>query len=162
MQVDPNDFTVKPSDKIEIRQCFFTDEIAQEYADKNVRSFGSITCLRFARFCSLVTSDQLTIEIWIHQRSFLLLCEPYFSKVEARVKEDMEQQQRWHQIMRPRASMFKFRLPYYPGVTTYLKVTCCSLLILEELQGDMFLPVWGRAQTSETRLIVTGSEQVTL
>jgi len=37
--------------------------------------------------------------------------------------------------------MLKFRLPYYPGRTSYL-------------DGKMMLPVWGGRTTSETRLVV--------
>ena len=51
----------------------------------------------------------------------------------------------WHLSLKPRASMLKFRLPWTEGKTRYLK-------------GDIFFPIWGRKTTTESRLIVQGSE----
>ena len=66
---------------------------------------------------------------------------------EAEVKTNMDQQMRWHQIMQPRHSMLKFRLPYVdaegqPGSaeTVYLS-------------GDVLLPLWTRPTSSECRVI---------
>merc|ERR1711994_541796 len=59
-----------------------------------------------------------------------------------RIKEDHDSQARWHHKIKPIKSMLKFRLPYHPGKTKYLK-------------GDIHLPVWGPQSTTETRLIVS-------
>lgn len=42
-------------------------------------------------------------------------------EIDERIIIDMNDQKRWHEIMNPRASMLKFRLPWNPGKTTYLK-----------------------------------------
>jgi hypothetical protein len=62
-------------------------------------------------------------------------------ETEQRVRADQEMQMRWHDIMRPVASMLKFRLSWKPGQTEYL-------------DGTIYLPVWGPITTTETRLIV--------
>jgi 23S rRNA U2552 (ribose-2'-O)-methylase RlmE/FtsJ len=56
------------------------------------------------------------------------------------IKRDMDAQMRWHKIMKPIKSMLKFRLPYKPGETSYL-------------DGLVYLPVFGRQSTTETRLV---------
>ena len=58
-----------------------------------------------------------------------------------RVRDDQSMQMRWHDLMRPAASMLKFRLPWTPGQTEYL-------------DGTIYLPVWGPITTTETRLFV--------
>ena len=58
-----------------------------------------------------------------------------------RIRNDMVSQARWHLILRPFRSLLKFRLPYTPGCTEYFK-------------GDLLLPVWGPATTTECRLSV--------
>eukprot|EP00927_Polykrikos_kofoidii_P072197 TRINITY_DN68341_c0_g1_i1.p1 TRINITY_DN68341_c0_g1~~TRINITY_DN68341_c0_g1_i1.p1 ORF type:complete len:448 (-),score=67.16 TRINITY_DN68341_c0_g1_i1:100-1443(-) len=57
------------------------------------------------------------------------------------VESDMGQQSSWHLLLNPLASSFKFRLPWNDGTTSYLK-------------GDISLPVWGPATTTECRLFV--------
>lgn len=61
-------------------------------------------------------------------------------EVEQRVKADMDAQLTWHSILKPYRSMLKFRLPYFPGQTEYL-------------DGFLWLPIWGRVQTTEARLV---------
>jgi cap2 methyltransferase len=60
---------------------------------------------------------------------------------DARIREDMRAQARWHSILHPMKSMVKFKLPYTPGKTAYMK-------------GDIYLPVWGPPTTTECRLVV--------
>eukprot|EP00439_Symbiodinium_sp_Y106_P039077 s385_g4.t1 len=57
------------------------------------------------------------------------------------VEDDMRVQERWHLLMKPVASCFKFRLPWDAGSTKYLN-------------GTLHLPVWGPATTTESRLFV--------
>ena len=52
----------------------------------------------------------------------------------------MEDQQRWHTLMRPRSSILKFRLSWTAGRTEYLA-------------GEIRLPIWGPTATTESRLI---------
>jgi hypothetical protein len=64
-------------------------------------------------------------------------------EVERKTQNDMDQQMAWHYIISPAASMFRFRPPYAyrPGKTTFF-------------DGIVLLPVWGRAQTTESSLVV--------
>lgn len=59
-----------------------------------------------------------------------------------RIQKDMEAQLDWHAALDPVASMFKFRLPW--SLTPYTKYP----------KGRIHLPVYGKAGTHETRLIV--------
>ena len=63
---------------------------------------------------------------------------------EESVWKDMEAQSRWHTIIQPFMSSLKFRLPWDqpPEVS------------IDYLDGDIYLPVWGRTSTTECRLFV--------
>jgi hypothetical protein len=75
------------------------------------------------------------------------ICREYtFEQSEAIIQKDMDDQQRWHLLMHPRKSMLKFRLPWTPGYTEYL-------------DGEVYLPVWGRCTTTEARLVVGGNSK---
>ena len=125
--VDPATFTVQADgDRIITRQEMFTDDLAQRLK------------VEYEGWHMLFVSD-------VRSSDYLL-----FSKEEdeRRIKGDMEAQARWHAILHPHKSMLKFRLPYTPGTTRYLK-------------GDILLPVWGPVSTTECRLIVdsTGADE---
>jgi len=62
-------------------------------------------------------------------------------ETDQKVRGDQDAQMTWHQIMKPKASMLKFRLPWGDGSTEYL-------------DGEIYLPVFGPITTTETRLIV--------
>lgn len=55
---------------------------------------------------------------------------------------DLELQRQIARKINPTASLLKFKLPYGEGKTTYF-------------DGEVFLPVWGKKQTTEVRLLVT-------
>lgn len=59
--------------------------------------------------------------------------------------EDMRMQERWVHLMRPRAAMLKFCLPYNADKQP----------AVDYLDGQIYLPVWGPRTTSESRLFVT-------
>lgn len=61
--------------------------------------------------------------------------------IEKNVAAEMAMQMKWVEIMRPKVSMLKFRLPYMPGTTNYLS-------------GKMHLQVWSPRTSTETRLII--------
>lgn len=63
-------------------------------------------------------------------------------EVEEAIKFDQKLQMDAHLLMNPVASMLKFRLPWNSTGNT------------EYLDGKIFLPVWGRQSTTETRLVV--------
>lgn len=64
---------------------------------------------------------------------------------EAQILGDMLDQQRWHRIIKPAASMFKFRLPWSKGLTPYLN-------------GKVYMQPYAQMHSTETRLVVTGSD----
>lgn len=101
--IDPAPFDAKPTNKIEIINDFFTDYLATKYE-------GTKT---------LFICDIRSMEMKMSE-----------DEKEHRVREDMQMQMNWIKIMKPKASMLKFRLPYTSGETEYLK-------------GTIFLPVWG-------------------
>lgn len=60
------------------------------------------------------------------------------------IEEDMRDQMRWHDIMKPRASHFKFRLPWDAGQTEYL-------------DGIVYIQPYAQPQSTETRLVATSN-----
>jgi hypothetical protein len=116
--VDPTPFYCIPTDRIEIRNEYFTDTIAKEYSGLRTLFISDIRTACW----ELMNKDE----------------------IEQAVKNDMESQQRWHLIMKPKKSMFKFRLPWKSGVTEYL-------------DGKIHYPVWGPCTTTEARLVVDGN-----
>jgi cap2 methyltransferase len=64
-----------------------------------------------------------------------------YEETEDAVELDQQMQMKWHLLMKPRYSMFKFRLPWGEGTTEYL-------------DGDIFLQIWAPQTSTETRLIV--------
>ena len=70
--------------------------------------------------------------------------------VENAIVEDNRMQLSWHLEMNPEASMLKFRLPWGKGTTRYLSGY--------SQEGKIYLPVWGRQSTTETRLVAVGNE----
>jgi cap2 methyltransferase len=119
--VDPAPFTVRPKKgRIVIHQTMFTDELAEELH----RSLRQKTRVLF--ISDVRSSDSDFHSEQIHNE---------------RIRSDMCAQARWHSILRPFKSMLKFRLPYAPGRTKYLK-------------GDLYLPIWGPVTTTECRLVV--------
>jgi hypothetical protein len=63
------------------------------------------------------------------------------SEMDQEITNDMLTQMTWHKIMKPIATMLKFRLPWTEGKTFYLS-------------GDIYLPIWGPQTTTESRLII--------
>lgn len=119
--VDPEDFTVREGPQVTIRQELFTDSLAADYTEtENVLFISDIRTANPSKMNG--------------------------KEVEVCVKRDQKWQSDWHKIMKPVASMFKFRLPWEDGLTTYLDGVVC-------------LPVFGPQTTSETRLIVAGMEE---
>jgi Poly A polymerase regulatory subunit len=116
--VDPSPFIAKETDKIKIKQSFFTDETCKESSKMN-KSILFISDIR--------TGDPYKLSN---------------VEVEKSIKNDMEMQKNWVKLLKPKASMLKFRLPWEVGKTSYLN-------------GKIFFPVWGRETTTECRLITT-------
>ncbi len=124
MLVDPAPFDAHETLKITIRNEFFTDEIAKEYSDKKTIFISDIRANEFG-------ASKLSEE----------------EKNECVVK-DMEMQRKWHEILKPKATTLKFRLPYAPADTEKVTTT-------RYLKGDIFFPVWSGRTSTECRLVVT-------
>ena len=81
--------------------------------------------------------------------NLVFICDIRRSTDEHLVWEDMQMQQRWHEIMEPEFTSLKFRLPWpehgvlQSGVNT-----------VEYLDGDIHLPIWGWQSTTESRLVI--------
>lgn len=62
-------------------------------------------------------------------------------QIEECVKNDQAFQTKWYNIINPEMAMFKFRLPWNDGITTYL-------------DGDIYIQPYPPINSTETRLIV--------
>jgi hypothetical protein len=67
-------------------------------------------------------------------------------EIEAKVKADMDLQRAWHERSYTRATLLKFRPPYIDADKAEFE--------LEYLAGEIYLPVWGRWNTSECRKMI--------
>lgn len=152
--VDPGKFTVKETERITTRQEFFTEDTAREFqpSDPEARNDHMLFISDIRSVDSLGSAPQ---------------------EVEKGVWHDMEQQSNWHKILRPRASMLKFRLPWDAsesptpplspspclgsrGVFSFPFFTVAATS--RYLDGKVYLPIWGPQTTTESRLVVTGFE----
>jgi len=115
--IDPAPFNCKETNKIKIINDFFTNDLAEQYKNKQ----------------TLFISDIRSVD-WSQSND---------EEVEEKVKRDMDMQRKWVEILQPRYSMLKFRLPWKDGNTKYF-------------DGVIYLPVWGPVTTSESRLITDG------
>jgi cap2 methyltransferase len=118
--VDPANFTVRADgDRIITRRALFSAELANELKTE------------YEGWHMLFVSDVRSADFQRETKE----------ENEQRIRADMDAQALWHTILRPFKSMLKFRLPFTPGTTQYLK-------------GDIYLPVWGPVSTTECRLVV--------
>jgi hypothetical protein len=120
---DPRKFEIQPSDKVKIHNQFFTDKDAQNYSDKsNLLFMSDIRNQEIARNLhkSMTKEEQ--------------------KAVDNIVDEDMIRQKRWVEIMKPKYSYLKFRLPYLKREYSYL-------------DGTIYLQPYSPMAT-ETRLLV--------
>jgi hypothetical protein len=111
---DPSPFNVKNSDRVEVHQEYFTAEVAKQYAGRNLLFMSDIRS----------GTNSMTNE-----------------EFEERVRIDMEWQMDWHKIIQPAMAMYKFRLPYNPGVTKWM-------------MGTLYLQPYAPKSTTELRCVV--------
>lgn len=111
---DPREFDnrLKDMENVNVFQEYFTDDIAKKYKKEKVLFISDI------RTGSIEDDD-----------------------FETQIQINNEMQRKWHDIIKPKMGMYKFRLPYSPGKTKYMK-------------GIIKLQAWGPMTTTETRLIV--------
>jgi hypothetical protein len=114
--IDPSDFSIKETDRIKIRKEYMTNDVAKEYT--NIKT--------------LFISDIRSVDFKIANRD----------EVDIGIDRDMKWQMDWYFIIKPKAGMFKFKLPWNNDKTEYI-------------DGDIYLPVYGSQSTTESRLITT-------
>jgi hypothetical protein len=129
MLYDPRQFSPKLNKNpyINTYEQFFTDDTANEWVsdkhpDKNIL------------FISDIRTGSTDMEIKDFERC---------------VKLDNENQMTWYNIINPKKSMFKFRLPYDSDEIT------------QYLNGQMFLQPYAPTTSTETRLIVDEKSKIT-
>jgi cap2 methyltransferase len=122
--VDPAPFSARlmQAPRCLLRHELFTDALARQYAARDDVLF----------LCDIRSCDYMIHDNQDHEKKVL---------------QDMQAQQRWHDIMQPMKSLLKFRLPWTPGCTPYLA-------------GDVYLPAFGPITTTETRLVPHGHDRV--
>lgn len=123
--IDSLEFAAVATDRIHLRQELFTDELAREYA--------AIAKTRPILFdCDMRTPFTGS-----------------WDEFDAGIQKDMADQMRWHLMIKPYASMLKFRLPFDNGSTEYLK-------------GDLKLQLWAPRRGTECRLVVKSPSDMQL
>jgi cap2 methyltransferase len=127
---DPRSFRLgRPRDDIVPHVDFFTDDTARQYQ--------GISTLFVSDIRTGIPSDGIPAP-----------------EVEKKVLADMRAQEKWVQIMKPKASMLKFRPPY----TSTKQSGAPGAPPLPYLSGEVFLQPWAPLSSSETRLIVVDSD----
>ena len=107
------------------------------------RPFQIAETERIKLHCGYFTDSTASTYADIH--NLIFVCDIRRTIAENEVWEDMLAQQKWHEIMQPELTMLKFRLPW---VSDGESPAVCYL------DGDIYLPVWGRTSTTECRLVV--------
>jgi len=119
--IDPRKFDIKEQDRVAIYQGFFEDHMAATYKGKNVLFMSDIRTMEIDG----MSIDDRRVDA---------------KKRETVIKQDMDRQMKWAELMEPQAAMFKMRLPYTSGKTRYY-------------DGDICLQPWAPLESTELRLI---------
>jgi len=133
---DPAPFAIKPQDRIEINNDFFTDDVAKSYHDR----FPGKTVEDSVLFISDIRSGSNDMK---------------FEEFEAEVHRNNLMQKHWLELMHPKMAMLKFRVPYnFTGVLE--NGDPCTSESYPYLDGDVDIQPWAPPFSGETRLITTG------
>lgn len=129
---DPREFekVLYRNPRFRIFQKFFGDNDALRYKGKNY----------------LFVSDIRTADTEKEERGM----------IEVRIMSDMRNQERWHLLMEPKKSLFKFRLPF---LNPNNPVLAHGRTVFEYLDGDVRLQAFPRQTSAETRLIPFGKQK---
>jgi hypothetical protein len=122
--VDPNPSVMPNSKRVRVIQGFMTDQLATDLAHEYGERILFVSDVRVAGKRRESDDDQ-----------------------QERIQRDMRAQMGWHQILNPRASLFKFRLPWNTKSSFYL-------------DGTIYLPIFGKRFTHEARLLVLRGAEV--
>lgn len=150
--IDPlpeNEWVAKVTDRIEIHYDYMTDELAKQFSfneeirnsfDPNQRKFN--TPKDHVLFISDIRNTKHFQAKGLEQH-------------EENIINDNQLQKKWHDIIQPEASMLKFRCPFYN-----VKNDTIEDRKYEYLDGDIYLPVWGKVETCECRLVVRRGNEI--
>ena len=116
---DPREFGITECDNIKINNSMFTDESAKTYAHEgdNILFISDIRCLDIGGVKDNIPAMDII------------------------VNEDNKMQYDWVNIIKPVCAFLKFRTPFAPGVTNYMK-------------GRIYLQTYS-PQSTETRLLTS-------
>lgn len=132
--VDPSPFNVRPSKSVRIINKLFTTKMCERYVEK-------------ADKLLLISDNRRDIQKEVRKGG-----KPGSTTmnriVDDKVKDDMQLQREWVEIIGPVASHLKFRLPYLEKDTTY-----------NYLDGTVFFQAFPGPTSTETRLVVEGRGQ---
>jgi hypothetical protein len=146
---DPAEFRIKPTDKIQIFQQYFTDEVAKTYAGR--RDVFFVCDIRTADYRQIHLDTLKEYGITTFDASGAPVGDPTIIKKaygEAQVKNedqiwgDMQWQRTWVMLMNPEHAFLKFRLPYAIGDNKTVKY----------LKGIVYWQIWPPQTSTETRL----------
>jgi hypothetical protein len=151
------EYANKNPDKVEIHtgpDGFFTDEIAKKYVGQDILFVSDIRTVPKTENSLELIDNMAALDISLSSKE---LSQSEYAKIkEAKEKledefdteviKNMEWQQSWCDIIKPKAFMLKFRLPYYAGKTKYL-------------DGTNYFQVWAGGTSTETRLIGTSLDK---
>jgi len=124
---------LKSHPRVRIYSSYFTDETAQawsEFSENNQLYFIS----------DIRTANYTTMEI---------------EENEKHIVEDLRMQERWVRIIKPVASLLKFRLPY-PQPSLASSSSPAKDEKFKYLRGEILRQAWAPQTSTETRLIVSG------
>ncbi len=125
----------------------FPDVIFHLYDPSPFRIANSDTIRTFQEFF-----DDATAQRYAGRNDVVFISDIRLNITEQFVIADMLAQQRWHEIIKPELTSLKFRLPW-PGSG---EVDASN--VIEYLDGEIVLPIWGRTSTTESRLVIVKGE----
>ena len=104
---DPGRFKLEMRPNIKIYNNFFTNDDAYEYKkeENNILFISDIRNLDIAKY----QTDESNTELE--------------NKIDNIIENDNNKQLKWVQIIKPKYAYLKFRLPYRPGISKYIKGT---------------------------------------
>lgn len=107
----------------EIYERYFTEDDAKKYVNKNVFMICDIRNLSVAEYKENIRElDKL-------------------------IMKDMEMQQYWYELIKPKKALIKFRLPY-------------TIPSVKYLDGEIYFQLWAKNASTETRLVPNGKMKV--
>jgi hypothetical protein len=146
----------KNPDRVEIHtgsEGFFNDEVAKKYAGQDIlfvsdiRSVPELSGRNFLDAMMSIENELQSKNLKSDEYNKLKKDKQDLENAfDNEVIKNMEWQQSWCDIIKPKAFMLKFRLPYYAGKTKYL-------------DGDLYFQLWAGETSSETRLIGTNLDR---